>query len=161
MKSINFNTGIKTYAVNGDEKNVISINVNDINLLKRIKDAEEIFEPYLARLNNEPRTPELMADVDAQIKEKLNYIFGTDISEHAFGGVNSLSPLEDGRLLFASFFEAFAPVVIEDINASTASFAEKNKDKLRKYMPEPEKSSVVDLSDLTPEQIAYLESLKK
>lgn len=160
MKSINFNTGIKKYAVNGDENNVISININDINLLKRIKESEDIFTPILERLDNEPKTPELLAEVDAQIKEKFNYIFGTNISERVFGDVNCLSPLDDGSFLFMSFFEAFAPIVLEDINASKENFAANKESRLKKYMPEPEKNSVVDLASLTPEQRAYLESLK-
>lgn len=161
MKSINFNTGIKTYAVNGDENNVISINVNDINLLKRIKESEDLFTPILSRLDNEPNTPELLAEVDAQIKEKLDYVFGSDISARVFGGMNCLSPLEDGNLLFMSFFEAFAPLVIADINESKENFVANKESKLKKYMPEPQNSSVVDLSSLTPEQRAFLESLKK
>lgn len=160
MKSINFNTGIKTYAVNGDESNVISININDINLLKRIQEAEDLFTPIVSRLDNEPKTPELFAEVDKQLKEKFDYVFGTNISERVFGDTNCLSPLDDGSFLFMSFFESFVPIVLEDINASKANFAANKENKLKKYMPEPEKNSVVDLSSLTPEQRAYLESLK-
>lgn len=161
MKSINFDTGIKKYAVNGDENNVISINVNDINLLRRIKESEDLFTPILSRFDNEPNTPELFAEVDAQIKETLNYVFGSNISECVFGDANCLSPLDDGRFLFESFFEAFAPIVIADINESNKNFAANKESKLKKYMPEPANSSVVDLSSLTPEQRLYLESLRK
>ncbi len=160
MKSINFNTGIKTYAINGDETNTISININDINLLKRIKDAENLFDPILARLDNEPKTPELLAEVDAEIKEKFNFIFGADISTRVFGNTNCLSPLDDGRYLFVSFFEAFAPIIIEDINKSRENFSANKEKSLAKYMPEAEKPDTVDLSKLTPEQLAYLKSLK-
>ena len=38
MQSINFDTGYKTYAVNGDESNVIRINVADLSIKSRIKE---------------------------------------------------------------------------------------------------------------------------
>jgi len=167
MKSINFNTGIKRYAVNGDENNVIAININDLNLMKRIQDAQNVFDPILSRLDKEPNTPELLAEVDREIKEKFDYIFGTDISAHVFGDVNCLSPIEDGSLLFMSFFEAFAPVVLEDMNANRANYAANKDERFEKYMPtkaeKPKDEKIVsfDVSNLTPEQLAYLESLKK
>lgn len=164
MKSINFNTGIKRYAVNGDENNVVAINVSDLNMLKRIKDAETVFDPILARLDTEENTPELMFEIDKEIKEKLDYIFGTDISSHVFGGANCLSPLEDGGLLFMSFFEAFAPMVIEDINKSRENFAANKTERFEKYLPgaeKPKPAKKANLKDLqlTDAQLAYLESL--
>lgn len=166
MKSINFSTGIKQYAVNGDSNNVISININDLNLLKRIQDAQNIFDPILSKLDTEQNTPELIASVDKEIKDTFDYIFGTDISEHVFGGVNCLSPLEDGNLLFMSFFEAFAPVILEDINKNKAHYEENKSAKFEKYMPQKtekpvETAPAIELSSLTPEQLAFLESLKK
>lgn len=159
MKSINFNTGIKKYAINGDEDNAVSINVSDLNLFKRIKDSETAFDPILARLDEEENTPELLAEVDKAIKDKLDFIFGTNISEKVFGGTNCLSPLEDGNLLFMAFFEAFVPVVLEDIKKTQKSFDESKNDKFSKYLPKEEKKPIPDLSKLTPEQLAYLASI--
>lgn len=159
MKSINFNTGIKKYAINGDESNVISVNISDVNLLKRIKDSSGVFDDILGRLDREENTPELLAEVDAAIKEELDRVFGTDISAHAFGDANCLSPLEDGNLLFMAFFEAFAPAVLEDINSSGASFRENTK--LNKYLPESKPQPVsepIGFEDMkfTPEQLEFL-----
>lgn len=128
MKSINFNTGIKRYAINGDESNAIAINVNDLNLFKRIQDeAEEKLTKALERLDNENVTPQLLAEVDKEMKETIDYIFGSDISSKVFGEVNCLSPLEDGEYMVIAFFEAFAPLVMEDIKKSNAKFAENKK----------------------------------
>ena len=166
MESINFNTGVKRYAVNGDENNVISINVSDINLYKRIMDAKGAFEPIVSRLDHEENTPELYYQVDREIKEKLDFVFETDISSHAFGDVNCLSELEDGSLLFMSFFEAFAPMVVKDINAAKEGFAQNQEERFKKYLPAEEPNNqnsqkTYDLTKLSPEQIAYLESLKQ
>ena len=163
MQSINFNTGIKKYAVNGDESNVISININDLNLYKRISDSSNIFDPILARLDEEENTPELLFEVDKAIKEKLDFVFGTDISSHVFGDVNCLSPLENGNLLFMSFFEAFVPMVLKDMQEAKNEFNGNKNEKFGKYLPKTEskeeKKPSFDMSKLTPEQLAYLEKL--
>ncbi len=164
MKSINFNTGIKKYAVNGDENNAVAINISDLNLYKRIMESETVFDPILARLDKEENTPELMFEVDKAIKDKLDYIFDTDISSQVFGDTNCLSPLEDGNLLFLAFFEAFVPMVLEDMQKSKESFRGNKNERFDKYLPKvvvdkTKKEPQLDLSSLTPEQLAYLKSL--
>lgn len=163
MKSINFNTGIKKYMINDDENNVVSINVNDMNLLKRIKDASDVFDVILARLDNEENTPELLAEVDAEMKKELDRVFGTDISAHAFGDVNCLSPLEDGNIMFMAFFEAFIPIVIADMNASGDAYKENSK--LNKYLPKeekaPSKPTTFDDLKFTKEQLEFLRSMSE
>jgi hypothetical protein len=159
MKSINFNTGIKQYAVNGDEGNPVSINISDLNLYKRIRDSENAFDPILAKLDAEENTPELFAEVDKAVKDKLDYIFDTNISEKVFGETNCLSPLEDGNLLFMAFLDAFVPVVLEDMGKAKQSFNEGKNEKFSKYLPKEEKKPLPNLSKLTPEQLAFLESI--
>ena len=159
MKSINFNTGIKKYAVNGDENNAISINVSDLNLYKRIMEAETAFDPFFERLDREENTPELLFEVDKAVKEKLDSIFGANVSEKAFGDTNCLSTLEDGNLLLMAFLEAFIPMVLEDVNKAQQSFNENKDIKFSKYLPKEEKKPTPDLSKLTHEQLAYLASI--
>ena len=159
MKSINFNTGIKKYAINGDESNVVSINVSDLNLFKRIKDSETAFDPFFARLDAEENTPELFTEIDKLVKEKLDFIFGTNISEKVFGDTNCLSPLEDGSLLFMAFFEAFVPMVLEDMKEAQKNFNEGKNENFSKYLPKEEEKPPVDFSALSPEQLAYLASI--
>lgn len=157
MKSINFNTGIKKYAVNGDENNAISINISDLNLYKRIMEADTAFDPFFERLDREENTPELLFEVDKAVKEKLDSIFNAKVSEKAFGDTNCLSTLEDGNLLLMAFLEAFIPMVLEDINKNHKEFNANTK--LSKYLPPEEKKPAPDLSKLTPEQLAYLASI--
>lgn len=163
MQSINFNTGLKRYAINGDENNFIEVNVTDVNLLARIQNAKTDFDAILARLDKEEHTPQLIMQVDADIKAKLDEVFQTDISSKAFGNANCLSPLEDGNLLFVAFFEAFAPLILADINKNKEGFKANKDKKFGKYLPPAEKKKEpnFDLSKLTPEQIALLESFNK
>lgn len=125
MKSINFNSGIKTYAVNGDENNVIKVNIADINMSQRIKESEAKFDEITAKISDGV-TPEELVAYDKEIKEIINYTFGTDICTPAFGNANIFSVTEEGKFLFESFFEAFVPIITEDVqNYNMAKKSEK------------------------------------
>lgn len=114
MKSINFNSGIKTYAVNGDESNVIKVNISDINIAQRIKETEEKIDKIGVEIDNGV-TAEQLSAYDKEIKALINYTFGTDICTPAFGNANVFSITEEGKFLFEAFFEAFVPIITEDI----------------------------------------------
>lgn len=114
MKSINFNSGIKTYAVNGDESNVIKVNISDINIAQRIKETEEKIDKIGVEIDNGV-TAEQLSAYDKEIKDLINYTFGTDICTPAFGNANVFSITEEGKFLFEAFFEAFVPIITEDI----------------------------------------------
>lgn len=163
-KTINYNTGLKKYALNGDKDNCIYINTSDINLYARIKESESAIDEIISRLDREEKTPELFVEVDKQLKAKLNEVFGTDISGPAFGTTNCLSPLDDGELLFMSFFNAFVPAVLEDMKGRKEAFSYGGNKKVEKYLPPSAKpvkadNADIDLSKLTPEQISALKAL--
>ena len=165
MKSINFNTGIKEYAVNGDENNCIRINISDMNIAARFKECANMFDEIQADINeNGKPSPEKLSEYDKTVKAKIDYIFGSDVSSHAFGGMNCLSPVDGGQLLFSAFLNAFMDLIKDDIKAFKA---ESGKAAVAKYMPPKKKttdkkrSGSIDLSKLTPKQLTYLEKLGK
>ena len=118
MKSINFNSGKREYAVNGDENNVISVNISDLNLGKRIEDmsakSDELQEKYKEIASP---TASQLYEIDSEIRSVIDGAFGAEICSHAFGNVNCLSSTEDGKMLFESFMEAFMPLVESDIKS--------------------------------------------
>lgn len=170
MQSINFNTGVKTYALNGDETNTIQINVTDVNIASRLKQCQKQIDEIGAELSAMKNpTPEQLAGYDERIKKLLDFAFGADISSHAFGGTSCLSPLPDGSLLLFAFMDAFVPAVLEDIKQSGSGFKSQNRVKIEKYtagLDEPEaeptatKADSFDLSQLNEKQLAFLKSLQ-
>lgn len=168
MKSINFNSGIKEYAVNGDENNVIRINVGDMNIAARFKENVNFFDEIEKDIEeNGSPTPEKIAEYDKLIKEKIDYIFGADVSSHAFGNTNCLSPVGNGNLLFTEFMNAFMDLIKEDAE----KFREESgaKSKVANYLPpekkkeaaKSKKTKAPDLSKLSEKQLAYLASLEE
>ncbi|MBQ8298158.1 MAG: hypothetical protein IJX77_10300 [Ruminococcus sp.] len=168
MKSINFNTGERTYIVNEDESKVIRINLSDINLMKRINETQKQIQ-HLSEKYRDTKKPsfEEIKDINHEIRRIFNYAFGTDICTPAFGDANVMSPV-DGKPLFQVFFDAFLPVLREDLKTVAPKKME-IKPEVQKYLDKPEitvskpiaafaqpYSQGLDVSTLSKEQKAAL-----
>lgn len=130
MRSINFDDGFRTYAINGDESRVIRVNVTDLNALERFNTAVEEIDRLIADSKGEDATPEKLVELDRIIREQFDLIFGEGMCETVFGRVNILSAVTDGRMLIESFLDAFLPVIREDIAAA----AKASNERVNKYI---------------------------
>lgn len=156
MQSINFDTGYKTYAVNGDENNVIRINVADLSIKSRIKE----MYARIGALESEYRdtdkpTDEQYAEVDKKIKAEINYAIGTDVCTPAFGLLNCLTILPDsGKSVAQSFLEALTPIIQKDVDEYVNKIKKLDKRKVKKYLEPTAKSSIekVDIDKLPQEE---------
>lgn len=165
MKSINFDEGYKTYAVNGDENRVIRIKITDLNLLKRCETAMSEIESLKEK--SKGRSDEnTMVEFDKNVRRIIDKAFDSDICANAFGDANICTVVKDGKLLFEAFFEAFIPMLEIDIKAAFANKKVKQPElrpEVQKYIDEPKitpvaglaepyKSSLPDVSKLTPDE---------
>ena len=156
MQSINFDKGYKTYAVNGDESNVIRINVADLSIKSRIKE----MYARIADLESEYRnigkpTDEQYAEVDKKIKSEINYAIGTDVCTPAFGLLNCLTILPDsGKSVAQSFLEALTPIIQNDVDEYVEKIKKLDKSKMNKYLEPALKSGIekVDINKLPQEE---------
>ena len=139
MKSINFNTGIKKYSLNGDENNCIEVNVNDPNIVARITKLEDDIAAEFDKLDRflEMSTEE-RSEIDQHLKDMIDEAFNADISSHVFGATNCLTPLMNGDLLIQSFIDAFFPVVLADASKIMNSFAKNSAKKAEQYIKNAE-----------------------
>ncbi len=133
MKSINFQTCQMTeYMVNGDPSKVVRINLLDVNLRKRIENAEARMEQIEEKYKGTRMTPEMAIAADAEIRAFIDEVFGTDVSTPAFGGTNCL--LKIGELpLYAHFFTAFVQMIIEDLKEIAAQHKAAVNPNVEKY----------------------------
>lgn len=120
MNSLNFDTGYKEYAINGDESKVIRISTTDIAFYDRTKKAmkniERLSEDYRkAEVKTSDHANELFVKADRDIKEQINSIFGYDVSSVVFGISNCMSVTESGYMLFENFLNVVIPVIEKDI----------------------------------------------
>ena len=169
MQSINFNIGYKEYIINNDENNKVRININDLNIPHRIEECQSFFDEMAEKYKNENRqlTAEELSNLDKQVREKINYAFGSDICTPAFGNINCMSPVANGKMLFEAFFEVLMPVIEADMKAAAQAQAVHIEDKTNKYISAAQSApvapqiavttnSVLDISNLTVEQKAAM-----
>lgn len=130
MQVLNFENGVKRYAVNGDETCVITVNPADVGLPSRYAEKMPEVKALAAEMKNAEPTPERIADYDRRLRGLLNGIFGSDVCTPAFGSANCFSPVGDGKLLFEAFLEAFIPVIEQEIGERL----EASKKRTEKYI---------------------------
>jgi len=139
MKSLNFKSALKTYAVNGDESNVIKVNTADVGIFKRAAKAKS----FLVDVKNKAEEVkngdgknaiEVISEFDKQVREQLNYIFGTDVSTPAFGTMNCLT-FVDGVPVFVRFLNA----LLDEITADVTAEQKKAENNIAKYVNQVEK----------------------
>lgn len=164
MKSINFDEGYKTYAINGDESRVIKVKVGDFNLLERVKSAMTEIESLKEKFSGKP-DENTMIEFDSSVRKLIDKAFDSDVCANAFGNANICTVVSSGKLLFEAFFEAFMPILKADISAAVMT-KKVNQPEIRpevqryieppKIAPvaglaEPYKNDFLDISQLTPE----------
>lgn len=145
MAKLQINTGAKSYEIedeNGKLLGVITIYPNDFNLGKRVKDAEKNILTLLEKAeliaNNESRSNEDIAndiyDLDCKIKEQLDYMFNSNVSETVFKGLNCLN-LNKGKYFAERFLEMIVPVITNELEASVKA----SSNRINKYASQASK----------------------
>lgn len=116
MKSLNFDSGIREYAVNGDDSRVVRVNITDLNLGKRIEDLSAEFDRMREKYREigTPNAQQLFA-LDRDVRAMLNAAFDSDICTPAFGNANCCSPVADGKMLCEGFVDALLAQIKADI----------------------------------------------
>ena len=143
MKSIRFETGYKTFSINDDPDRTISFNPTDADIVQRFAKAikETMADIQLnpdgtAAINDMSSLEEASATLEKfndLIKQKLNYIFNSDVYDVVFAGQSPFSIVgKDHKLLFEAFLEAAFEMVNEEVGAATQSRIGKYTDKYKK-----------------------------
>lgn len=127
MRSLDFDSGIRTFAVNGDECNLLKINVADANMMTRYESARERLDGIAAQFRESGDKPlsEMLSLGDRELRSLIDHIFGEGTSEHAFGRANCLSVVSGGKFLFEAFLEALTPEIMREVESFAAARAER------------------------------------
>lgn len=164
MKSINFDEGYKTYAINGDESRVIKIKIDDFNLYERLKSTLAEVESLEEKFSGKP-DENTITKLDSDVRQLIDKAFDSDICATVFGNTNIFSIVNGDKFLYEAFFEAFMPILKADINAVVMNMKINQPEvrpEVQKYidppkitpvagLAEPYKKDFLDISQLTPE----------
>lgn len=122
MQKLVFDRGYKEYQIGDDENAVIRINTADVGILARLNEAVKNIEQIQKKYENAEKAEntdaiQLITECDKDIREQINYIFGSDVCTVAFGEINSLS-LVGGKPIFENFLEVLIPVMQADFESA-------------------------------------------
>ena len=109
MENLIFSDGLKTFAINGDESRVIRFSPTDIGIVKRFQAAKERMEGLAAQYGEE-NSVEAIESYDAVMREIVDDIIGSPVSDTVFGAQNCCS-MAGCVPIALGFLEAVAAVV--------------------------------------------------
>lgn len=125
MQSLNFEDGLKHLAINGDENRIIVVNPTDVGIVARYR--EKL--PEIEKLSEETGNSEKISDIlDKKVREFVDYIIGSPVSEIVFGKTNCLS-MAGGQTIFENFLTAYMEYMKPEIQAEY----ENSKKRVEKY----------------------------
>ena len=132
MQNIQFDSGIRTYRINGE--GILRFNPGDPNVYARFLEAVEKLKEAEKELTEQAETAqdaqivELVAKADRKMKEILNWVFGEG---NDFGqilkGVNLLAVADNGESVITNLFAALEPVLIAGAKRCAGDLAAKAK----------------------------------
>lgn len=145
MQSLNFETGVKELAINGDESRVLKVNTADIGLLDRIDQSLTLLEKTIKEMGADNveinAEGEAISDFEAvvtiarktnkEIRNSFDFVFYPGAADIVFGKLNPLAFNASGETLYEAFFEALADVCGDDFKA-TVNKHEKRIDAYKK-----------------------------
>lgn len=139
MSDIKLTTGVKEYRVlneNDQVMGVISINVKDKNFMQRADAAKERIDKMIADciaimsdMSVDDAYDKLVKQ-DAEIKQEVDYMFGSTVAKVVFGKAHCLST-HKGTTYIERFFDAILPVITKDFEDEAKASAAR----MEKYKP--------------------------
>ena len=115
VESINFESGYKTYAINGDESRVIRVNLSDQNIGHRIDEVMNALPQWKESHGGDEKSQSYF-DFDVFLKSKIDYAFGEGTSNAVFGDMNCLAVAnEKGECVLETFINALVPIIRSDM----------------------------------------------
>ena len=113
MKSLNFDSGVKEYEINGDPNRVLRINPTDFGIVDRINKAK--------------------GELDKVVRTQIDEIFGAGSADIIFGETNSAS-FAGGQPVFLNFLDCIIP----EIERVVGEERKKSAVKIQKYTSQVE-----------------------
>lgn len=126
MQSIRFDDGFKEFMINDDPDKIIRIDPADFGIIERFNTAIKNIEKNMENIDDidldtkgEPRDQlderaQIVAKVNKYIREQVDYIFDSPVSDMAFGNKSPLATA-GGIPIFERFIKAAQAVIVKGI----------------------------------------------
>lgn len=140
MQNLNFDDGFKEFTINKDPDRVIRFNPSDFGIIERIKTAYDeidkvtkIEEDIDLKADGTPvdelgRAAEIVTRINNKVKEMIDYIFNSPVSDKVFGKQSPLSIVK-GKPLWQGFLACLEPVIKTEVEKAQ----EESQKRISKY----------------------------
>ena len=146
MQSLNFDDGLKSFAIYGDESRVIRFNPRDPDLIIRYNEAKKMLQNMntekLAEIKLDTNgniqkdayddfedAAQALKETNNVIRDALKLIFSTDVYDTVFAGRSPFAGADDGRFVFETFMDAVRPV----LESGIAEYRAASEKRMEKY----------------------------
>ncbi len=123
MQNIRFDDGYKEFMINDDPNKVIRFDPTDFAIIERFNTAMNNIEKYKDEFDNNEDTAdglesaaETVSKINTYIREQIDYIFDSPVSDIAFGNKSPLAMVK-GVPLFERFLNAVIPEMEKEIKS--------------------------------------------
>lgn len=143
MQSLNFDDGLKGFAINGDESRVIRFNPADPDLIKRYQEALQLIKHAQETMNcgvsiDSDGRPEggtdasvkIVEEINGVIRDALKLMFNADVYDAVFAGQSPFALTAGGKYLFEAFMESLLPIFKKEIK----EYQKISKKRMDKYL---------------------------
>lgn len=131
MERLVLDNGLKSFEIadnDGNVRGVITFNPSDFGFIERSKKLQAEIMEYTESIP-EKATEDIMNEMDKVIRDKIDKLFASNVSDVIFGKINCLS-FVDGIPLAKKALDTIFPVIGKAINAEMKAGA----DSIEKYM---------------------------
>ena len=123
MENLQFDSGVRTYRVNGGEK--LTFNPSDPNLYSRFRQAEEkLLEMEKAMEQQEGDVLQVMLEMDQELKKLFTWVFPGNDFEKIFDGIHLLAVTKTGKTVLENFLEALTPILCQGAESYASALAD-------------------------------------
>lgn len=144
MQSLNFDDGLKSFSINGDESRVIRFNPGDPDLIIRYNEAKKMLRNANTRKLAEVKldgngnlqkdgdfedAAQALEETNKVIRDALKLFFKADVYDTVFAGSSPFAGTADGRFVFEAFMDAVKPV----LESGIAEYRAASEKRMEKY----------------------------
>lgn len=126
----------KRYRIKGTD-DYIEIDLGDINLPGRAKEAQKNITDYMTKNTKKAEKADkeknidaqlkLLTDCDIYVKNQINYIFKSDVCKIIFGDTSSISVTREGEYYFECFLNAAFAIIEKEYDVRMTKLSLRTK----------------------------------
>lgn len=142
--------GREKFRINGDDNLILELNTTDMGILDRLENGYQKLNDYTKQVaqfeeDDEHSLSEFLKQTDIKMREIVDYIFDSNVSETCCAGGTMLDP-KNGMYRFEHIINALTNLYKNNINSEYQKMRARVKSQTDKYIPQDHKPKALSKS---------------